>query len=370
MTNAQTANTRKRFIGLALLAGCISLAIKSTVARKFSDFRDSNRQSTTSHSYIITALRPPDGLGASSASGININGDVLVTSYSQKADHRLRSYVWRNGAFTRIEYPGVGYMKANGINDKGRIVGMAILNSKEQRPFIWQNGKVQFLPTLGTARRGTLYLNEARSINNFGQVAGSVFAGDHVHLAIWDDHGKLTDVGATLKIGDSMALGTNGKGEAVGYLMSGADDRPIFYSHRGGCDLIRPMGNDKGDAFSINDKSEIVGTSESTDFTSFPYLLHDGVTTRLETPRGMQASASAINNSSQIVGYGLELNSSRALTWMSGKVADLNSLIPKGSGWILSKATAINDRGQIAGDGELFGKPCAFLLTPTAPNRR
>jgi probable HAF family extracellular repeat protein len=43
---------------------------------------------------------------------------------------------------------------------------------------------------------------------------------------------------------------------------------------------------------------------------------------------------------------------------------DLNNLIPANSGWFLQAANAINDKGQIVGEGTLNGQIEAFLLTP------
>ena len=50
--------------------------------------------------------------------------------------------------------------------------------------------------------------------------------------------------------------------------------------------------------------------------------------------------------------------------WSGSKMIDLNSLIPRNSGWILVAARSVNRRGQIVGDGLHFGKPRAFVLTP------
>jgi hypothetical protein len=53
---------------------------------------------------------------------------------------------------------------------------------------------------------------------------------------------------------------------------------------------------------------------------------------------------------------------------MDGMLVDLNDLIPVDSGWVLVEAKAINDRGQIVGQGHLKSdekkKMRAFLLTP------
>jgi probable HAF family extracellular repeat protein len=45
-------------------------------------------------------------------------------------------------------------------------------------------------------------------------------------------------------------------------------------------------------------------------------------------------------------------------------MADLNTLIPSGSGWVLSWAFDINNHGQIVGYGLVNDKFRAFLLTP------
>jgi probable HAF family extracellular repeat protein len=43
---------------------------------------------------------------------------------------------------------------------------------------------------------------------------------------------------------------------------------------------------------------------------------------------------------------------------------DLNNLLPPNSGWELTQALGINDKGQIVGYGTHDGQIRAFLLTP------
>ena len=45
-------------------------------------------------------------------------------------------------------------------------------------------------------------------------------------------------------------------------------------------------------------------------------------------------------------------------------MTDLNRMLPKGSGWVLTNATGINASGQLVGYGTHIGKTAAFLLTP------
>src|SRR5262249_7197547 len=53
--------------------------------------------------------------------------------------------------------------------------------------------------------------------------------------------------------------------------------------------------------------------------------------------------------------------------WDRGTMSNLNGLFPADSGWILSRASAINNAGQIVGTGVFAGQGHAFLLTPSAP---
>jgi probable HAF family extracellular repeat protein len=87
-------------------------------------------------------------------------------------------------------------------------------------------------------------------------------------------------------------------------------------------------------------------------------------------PGDASSQANGINASDQAVGWSgtADGSMSRAFLWQNGAMSDLNTLIPSGSGWILTTATAINDAGQIAGSGLHAGQPRAFLLTKPIGN--
>ena len=81
---------------------------------------------------------------------------------------------------------------------------------------------------------------------------------------------------------------------------------------------------------------------------------------------GSSSYGSAINNNGTVVGLSTIRNGSyRAfISTNGGKMQDLNTMIPTGTGWVLEEGTAINDAGQIAGYGTLHAQLRAFLLTP------
>ncbi len=67
-----------------------------------------------------------------------------------------------------------------------------------------------------------------------------------------------------------------------------------------------------------------------------------------------------------MVGFSDDFNGNTvALLWQNGVMTDLNTLIPPNSPLFLLEALSINDRGQIAGFGQLSdGEHRGFLLTP------
>lgn len=48
----------------------------------------------------------------------------------------------------------------------------------------------------------------------------------------------------------------------------------------------------------------------------------------------------------------------------NGSIVNLNSLLPAGSGWVLTRPISINDAGEIIGIGTFNGAPSGFKLTP------
>jgi probable HAF family extracellular repeat protein len=57
-------------------------------------------------------------------------------------------------------------------------------------------------------------------------------------------------------------------------------------------------------------------------------------------------------------------SNNHAFIYSGGVMTDLNNLISPSIGWVLNRADAINDSGQIVGTGYINGRSRAFLLTP------
>lgn len=118
-------------------------------------------------------------------------------------------------------------------------------------------------------------------------------------------------------------------------------------------------------AFAINDKGQVVGQREwpDTGWTrAFLWSKEGGLVDLLNgfASPTTGSDARAINNAGQVVGA----FRGRAFLWDKGHAVDLNDLIPTDCGWFLRDARGINEQGQITGEGDHFGLPRGFVLTP------
>src|SRR5258706_15349549 len=178
-----------------------------------------------------------------------------------------RATLWQDGRMRDLGALGDGTESgATSVNDRGQIVGASFTNSVVNpstgfptlAPFLWENGRMRNLGTLGGLS------GVASLLNNRGQIAGtSDLAGDQTaHPFLWE-RGRLRDLG-TLGGGYAAANWMNENGEVVGgsYTADGAFDGFVW---RNG--VMTDVGNVAGDGCSnangINSRGQVVGESFS-----------------------------------------------------------------------------------------------------------
>lgn len=172
--------------------------------------------------------------------------------------------------------------------------------------------------------------------------------------SIWTDSGAVpTEVGNVP--GGGIAINAAGS-----VLWSGSDGIIHVTTAKGQDTAISCLASAAG----LNASTTVIGVS--TGSPRMPASWSAGTCTNLPLLPGTAASAGgaaeAINTAGTIVGRSGAASSSTAVEWKAGKVINLNSLLPAGSGWVLSDAFAINTAGQIVGSGTLNGKAAYFLL--------
>ena len=293
----------------------------------------------------------------------------------------VHAVVWNDGQIIDLGTLEGGYESlASDINGRGQVVGAsqnAIPDSfgyggVQTRAVLWQDGAIQDLGTLGTGNDAI-----ARFVNARGEVAGWSFTNATANTAtgiptqdpyLWH-HGKMLDLG-TLggTFGAPNAL--NNRGQVAG-ISNAAGDRsghPFLWTKPGPMQDLGTFGGTFGEATWINDAGDVIGfASLPGDQVLHAFLWKDGVKTDLGTLDGDSSSvAHGLSSKRQVVGSSVNGNgATRGFLWENGKMLDLNTLVVPGSELNLYFPTIINDRGEIAGQGQLpNGDIHAFVLIP------
>ncbi len=306
----------------------------------------------------------------------------------------VRAVLWKDGRIDDLGTLNGRESVAFSLNDRDQVVGAAADSipdpvsmfgfGTQTRAFLWQDGHMRDLGTLGGPDAAAFF------INNSGNVAGNAntdatpnpaTGSPTTHPFLWQD-GKMHDLG-TLG-GTFAAVGSwdalNDVGEVVGQSnLRGDQTFHPFLSDRHGMIDLGTFGGELGSANAVNSSGEVVGWAATTVPMTPPlgepgdqlykaFLWHDGVMTDLgATPGDECSTANGINDRGQVVGSSGHCHGAvDAFLFENGATVDLNTLIAP-SRLHLQEAFAINDRGEIVGIGiEPNGDQHAFVLIPRA----
>jgi probable HAF family extracellular repeat protein len=373
----------------------------------------------------MTDLGSLAGDGACSlAPSINERGEIAGSSENGVLDpglglNEVHAVRWENGSIQDLGTLGGNQSMAAGINDQGQVVGWALngisdplsiydfqifgsISGTQTRAFLWQNGVMHDLGTLGGPDAwGDL-------VNTRGQVAGFSYTDSNVnpvtgvpttHPFLWEEGEGMTDLGTLggTSAGSEIANmqgALNNLGHIVGGSLLSGDQiyHPFFWKKGKPMRDLGTLGGNCGTATGINDADDVVGRADvsglcgtlapsSATNASHAFLWKPGMKKLRDigTVNGDTNSyADAINNSGQVVGQSATEDAGiyQAFLWENGgPMVDLNALIAPNSSLYLNKASAINDRGEIAGIGTppecSDGFPScghAFVLIPCDEN--
>lgn len=366
--------------------------------------------------YTITDLGP---VGAAPGQPFGIANNGVIAGAAVGVDGTSQAVLWYKDAQTDLGTLGlrVSNSLAYGINDHGAVVGMADTWTtypyqedfcgfkafglpswgKECLPFLWQNGVMTALPTLGG------YNGQASMINNRGPIAG--VAENNVRdpacpapqvlqfkPVSWQN-GKIQELATVGGDPDGYAVAINDSGQIAG----GSGTCAPF--NQGMLNSLRPLhallwqngavtdlGNLGGSghglgnlALNINNTGQVVGTSDLPgDQASHAFLWTkgNGMQDLGTLPGDVSSVGFGVDDNGTVSGLSIDATGNiRAFLWQNGAMNDLNSLIPADSALFLLLACSINARGQIVGlavdgAGELHGYVATPATGPSASEGR
>jgi probable HAF family extracellular repeat protein len=347
----------------------------------------------------------PGGLG-SFAFFISDNGLIAGASENGAIDPvantpETHAVLWSNGQLNDLGTLGGTQSLGAGVNEAGQVTGFAqnaipdtfsiAQLGTQTRAFLWQNGVMQDLNTLGGPDAFAQY------VNNKGQVAGVSYTSytpdpntglPPLHPFLWQN-GKMKDLGNFGGTNDFLGpfiYGLNSRGEVTGNMALPGDQTAHAFLWNGAKLLDLNAGGGLGGTYSqastLNHAGEVVGLATLPgDQTNHAFLWKNGVITDLGTLHGDPCStADSINSSGQVVGAsqsaagGCNFYTGAFLWENGGPMVDLNTLLSSPSTLLLTGAFWINDQGEITGKGapsgcgddDLCGR--AFLLIPCDAN--
>ena len=270
------------------------------------------------------------------AVGYSISGNYTVYGDNPYATE------WKGGKIINLGgLPGSTGSDALAINNSGAAVGYSISGDNTYATE-WSDGKIINLGGLpGSVDSG------AADINNRGQVVGYSIVGGATYATEWSD-------GNVINLGSNAASSINDAGVVVGNGPDGA----IEWSGGSIINLAEFPGAIVTSALSINDAGVAVG------YSVLPHAIYatewsDGKIINLgELPGSDDTSfAFSINDRSQVVG-----NSEAVATeWSDGNVINLGGLMGSAG----SYAYSINDRGQVVGFSGVVPPPPPGVPEPS-----
>ncbi len=342
---------------------------------------------------VVGDLGSLPGVNNSGTSGISANGR-FISGFSENGlidpllgVPEVRAVVWKDGQIIDLgTMEGGNESGAGAVNSRGQVIGgstntildpfsmfcFIVCGTTQSRAFLWQNGVMQDLGTLGGPDASPDVVNES------GQIAGHSYTNSTANPTtgiptidpfFWEN-GIMVDIGS---LGGTIGFPSwvNGRGQVVGTSNLAGDQtfHPFFWD-RGVLTDIGTFGGSKGEALRVSDSGLVVGRADLADGTHHAFVWKNGVMVDVGVvPGDLCTNGRAINSMGQAVGTSTDCmgHVRHMFLWQNGSIHDLTALILPGSDIQVFEAWDINDLGVIAAVGMLpNGDQHAVLLVPAS----
>jgi probable HAF family extracellular repeat protein len=256
--------------------------------------------------------------------------------------------MWSITDLGTLQPPYSDVSSANYINANGQIVGESgNANINMSHPFIYTYNGVAFaMLDLGAGRGGE---TGATCINSSGQVVGYSYPWPltgPTHAFLYADN-RMVDLGTLIGSDTSsysFANGINDLGQVVGNSSTPSNQQGAFIYSAGKMTTLGTLY----EANAINNLGQVAGLVDNGNGVYHASMYSAGSMIDLGTLGGFSSRATAINNNGQVAGgsgYSTNRYDEHAFVYSNGTMKDLGVLQGKSQ----SVACAINDRCEVCG---------------------
>lgn len=265
--------------------------------------------------YKFTTIDYPGFATFTGPIGINDKGDL--SGFFNDQSGAMHGYVWKNGKFTQIDFPGSASTWVDAMTKKGELAGTYFDTSGIQHGYIYKDGKFKALnhpdavPTQGVRFEFGYGLGTAAfQTSDVEQVVGE-YADKNANSHSWlYSDGKFSSFdppGANpAPGGGSSAMAVNDSLEIVGkYIGFAPPYVHSYYLKKGRYKMIDhpSAGGYYGtQANGINDRGDIVGVYSDALNHMHGFVLRDGCYSTLDFPGAVGTELHYLNNKGEITG--------------------------------------------------------------------
>lgn len=283
------------------------------------------------------------------AAAVNDNTQVVGMIGPTYSDGH--AFLWENGSLRDLGTLGERFSAAFDINNRGDVIGWTDVTGVDgRRAFFYADGRMRTIDSMLAASSQDWQFFMAFSINNEEQILAYGCSPGRCGMARLD---PVPEPSALLMLAGGLALlCLRGRRRWLPLLLA----LPLAAHSQGAEDYVLtqlPRG-----AAAINDSGQVAGTWLNPGGAYHGFRWNRGVFTDIGTLGGSYSNATAISNNGFIAGVSATAGGDdHAFLYANGAMRDLGGLSGKGSA-----AVAVNDAGQVAGNAyNASGHRRAFL---------
>jgi len=322
--------------------------------------------------------------GLTSPIAVNSHNQVIGTTAAELFSGPA---FWSEGKLSELQRPAGLEVESSvtGLNDSGVAVGSACNEYRNACEVVtWTNGGLPVIPFYAPhgpiTERSEQYEHESTktfglAIDDAGDIGGSIgyyVAEPYIaNQALYAPGGsspralgsEASSIVAVSSHGD-LGISQGEKGITYAEFGAGASGPPTYSELCVDSENPASMASD-GSYIGNLRVGKYEGFPNCTEGTHAPFLhTPNGDLTQLPLGTASSGYATGVNESHMVVGVVEHESQRRAVLWPAGGglPVELDSLLPAGSPWVLTHASAINNEGVIVGVGEYEGQYKSFLL--------